>query len=101
MTKKEQIENEKRIAKREEIARTHPDRLLSTEKKKKTIREIVKEGKTKGYTMFPCDKLEEGYQGLILFKEIDGIELAYNPMWPAGKLGVTTIQLLKEFNLYN
>jgi hypothetical protein len=33
-------------------------------------------------------------QGIVLFKEIDGIELAYNPIWELGSLGVDTNTLL-------
>lgn len=86
------------IKKREEIARTHPDRLLTKCAKISDVREFIKEAKSKNYTIFPHDELKNDYQGLVLFKEIDGVELAYNPKWKTGKLGITTEELLKEFN---
>lgn len=75
--------------KRIEMEKSHPDRLLSINRKYKSaenkIKWMLKEAKKKDYTVLPADFLhkEKGAMtGLVLFKEIDGIEIAYNPFWP-------------------
>jgi len=79
-----------------DLERTHPDRLKTAslfrpngDKRYKhnqsKMNAFIKEAKSKGYTIMNVDGVDHitgiGYVGLILFKEIDGIELAYNPRW--------------------
>jgi len=82
--------------KKEELTKTHPDRLLSVNQSfptnKEKIEAMIAEGKQKGYTILPADGAygNQAMQGIVLFKEIDNIELAYNPCWRFGEFGVYT-----------
>ena len=81
--------------KRIEISKTHPDRLESVccfiSNGKDLVQEqldaTIKEAKDKGYNIFPADFSDKGkcMKGLIIYKEIDGIELAYNLCWSVDK----------------
>ena len=96
MTRKE------RIAKREDIRKNHPDRLLAYTEKgftgKEQLFEMIKEARSKGYTIIPADGLYNGFleQGIVIAKEIDGIELAYNPRWKDGTFCYSTKILLEQ-----
>lgn len=74
---------------------SHPDRLLFPTGPEFTSKEkleaVIKEAAEKGYTFLPADpgvvfvsddlKNVEAKFGLVIYKEIDGVELAYNPIW--------------------
>ena len=79
------------LAKLKQLKETHLDRLLSVRKdnidSKKWLLEVVEEAKSKGYTIIPAYESEETL-GICLFKEIDGIEIAYNPTWNPNKLDI-------------
>jgi hypothetical protein len=83
LTKEEEIDNRN---KRIEIERSHPDRLLSLAKEysndKSRVLEIVKEAKEKGYTILPAHDPKAKKYGFVIYKEIEGVEVAHNPQWP-------------------
>jgi hypothetical protein len=56
------------------------------------VNAIIKEAKKKGYTIIPADRWElvgpednlrykELRRGLVIYKIVDGQEIAYNPEW--------------------
>lgn len=82
-------------AKQREMYDNHPDRLSMPTGPEFTSKEkleaVIKEATEKGYTFLPADpgvvfvskdlKNVELRLGLVIYKEIDGVELAYNPIW--------------------
>jgi len=85
------MDQKERNQKQFEMSKTHPDRLESLcyfiNNGKELVQEqldaIIKEAKDKGYNIFPADYKD--MKGLVIFKEIDGIELAYNLCWSVDK----------------
>jgi len=66
----------------------HPDRLISFNKKYKNaqnkIKWMVKEAVKKGYTILSADFYKKDgkiMRGMVMFKQFEGFELAYNPTW--------------------
>ena len=85
----------------EDIKKNHPDRLLTytgSSFKKEQLFEMIKEARSKGYKILAADGFFDGVaeEGLVLFKEIDGIELAYNPRWKDGTFCYSTEILLEQ-----
>ena len=82
-TKEEQKQH---LEKTQQLYKSDPDRLLSSDQSFNTEKEkaeaIIKEAKEKGYTILPADDPKRKQYGVVVYKEIDGVELAYNPSWP-------------------
>ena len=97
--------NEERDAQIEDIKKNHPDRLLTCSginlenniHDKEKLFEIIKEARSKGYIIKPAENLS-GFleQGIVMFKEIDGIELVYNPRWRNEEFCYSTEILLAQ-----
>jgi hypothetical protein len=89
------MDQKERNQKQFEMSKTHPDRLESLccfiNNGKDLVQEqldaTIKEAKDKGYSIITADFSDKGkcMKGLIIFKEIDGVELAYNPIWSVDK----------------
>jgi hypothetical protein len=96
------MNNEERDAKIDDIKKHNTERLLTCTGKaissKEQLFEMIKEARAKGYTILVADGFVEGIfeQGIVLFKEIDGVELAYNPRWKDGAFCYDTKTLLEQ-----
>ena len=69
--------------KQRELFNSHPDRLDGfCENNKAAVLEYLKNAQTKGYNILPAYNPRDKMHGFIVYKEIDGTELAYNPLYP-------------------
>ena len=74
--------------KQSRIRNSHPDRLLSASRSKSyptdkiQAQAVVREAMKKGYNILPADDPLKDRRGLVVYKDIEGIEVAYNPTWP-------------------
>ena len=91
----------------DEINKNNTERLLTCAGKpissKEQLFEMIKEARAKGYTILVSDGVSGGIseQGIILFKEIDGVELAYNPRWKNGAFCYDTKTLLEQSRCFD
>jgi len=67
------------------MIKNHPDRLLTADMEFASAKEkalaALKEAKSKGYVIIPADNQDRDEAGYVVYKEVDGVELAYNPRW--------------------
>ena len=52
---------------------------------KKDVIQYLKEAKEKGYSILPAHDPKNMFCGYVVFKTIDGIEKAYNPIYPSSE----------------
>ena len=84
MNFEEQVKYQNKL---EDICRNHPDRILLPRNvfegtDKEYVENFIQVAKSKGYTILPANDLVRKRLGVVIFKEIEGVELAYNPTWP-------------------
>jgi len=64
--------------------------------------EFIKESFSKGYTIIRADDplhQPRSRYGVVVYKEIEGVELAYNPTWGVD-LGRLDDETVKAYNIY-
>ncbi len=87
--------NTKSLSATNVVKANHPDRLTNVGvhngSPKKRVNRITEEAKSKGYTILNCITDDDSTQAIVLFKEINGVELAYNISWEKSKFMLLSI----------